>query len=81
MSRRVDIATALAQLASSIPAFEAKVVVDRALDSRGHRAAPAPPARFFVLDDINAALSVWGVRRAVTGEEPWPSVDLDRSDP
>ena len=38
-------------------------------------------ARFFVLDDINAALSAWGVRRAVTGEEPAPSVDLDRSDP
>ena len=29
-------------------------------------------ARFFVLDDINAVLERWGVRRRVSGDEPAP---------
>ena len=29
-------------------------------------------ARFFVLDDINAVLERWGVRRRVSGDEPMP---------
>ena len=30
----------------------------------------AESARFFVLDDINAALAHWGARRRVSGDEP-----------
>ena len=96
--RRETIEAALRRLAPAIPDHECDAIVDRAVDSRGLKAASAESAawlsmvayirhqlteydellaqgydaesaRHFVLDDINAILGEWKVRRRIETED------------